>query len=110
FNYLVGEQLDRIGYLDAERSGRLHVDDELEFGRLHDRQVGGLRTFEDLTAHYAYLTKPIRNSYPVAHQPSHLGIFTSGIDRRNRVAYREHRKLHAPAGEEAARSLPPSGR
>ena len=48
-NELVGEQLDRVGHLDAERPGRLHVDHELEFGRLQDRQVRGLRALEDLT-------------------------------------------------------------
>jgi hypothetical protein len=54
-----------------------------------------------LTAHYASLTKPIRSISPVTHQPSGLGKFTTEIDRRNRVAHRDHRKLHAPAGEEA---------
>jgi hypothetical protein len=39
-DHLVGEQLDRIGYLDAECSRGLHVDDELELGRLQDREVG----------------------------------------------------------------------
>ena len=34
-------------HLDTERSRRLKVDDELEFGRLQHRQVGGLRAFED---------------------------------------------------------------
>ena len=29
---------------EAERLGGLHVDDEIEFGRLLDRQVAGLRT------------------------------------------------------------------
>jgi hypothetical protein len=43
---LVGEQLDRVRYLDAERPSRLQVDDELEFGRLQDRQVGRLRAVE----------------------------------------------------------------
>ena len=32
---------------EAERLGRLEVDDELEFGRLLDRQVGGLGPLED---------------------------------------------------------------
>ena len=42
FDHLVGEQLDRIGHLDAECSRGLHVDNELELGRLQDRQVGRL--------------------------------------------------------------------
>ena len=37
FDQLVGEQLDRVGHLDAESLGRLQVDDELELGRLHHR-------------------------------------------------------------------------
>jgi hypothetical protein len=32
FDHLVGEQLNRVGHLDAELPGRLQVDDELEFG------------------------------------------------------------------------------
>ena len=32
---------------DAERSRRLQVDDELEFGRLQHRQVGGLGALDD---------------------------------------------------------------
>jgi hypothetical protein len=31
FNHLVGEQLHRVGHLDAERPGRLQIDDEFEF-------------------------------------------------------------------------------
>ena len=44
FDHLVGagEQRRRNG--DAERPGRLQVDDELEFGRLLDRQVLRLRS------------------------------------------------------------------
>ena len=33
-DHLVGEQLDRVGHLEAERSGRYQIDDEFEFGRL----------------------------------------------------------------------------
>jgi hypothetical protein len=36
------------GNVKAERPGRLQVDDELKFGGLQDRQVGGLCTLEDL--------------------------------------------------------------
>jgi hypothetical protein len=41
-DHLIGEQLHRVGHLDAQRPGRLQVDDELEFGRLHHRQIGDL--------------------------------------------------------------------
>jgi hypothetical protein len=44
-DHLVGEQLHRVGHFEAEQSRCLRVDDELEFGRLHDRKIGGVRTF-----------------------------------------------------------------
>ena len=63
-DYLVGEQLQRVGYLDAKRSGRLQVDDEFEFGGLHHRKVGGFRALEDLTGVEADLTPRVRNIDP----------------------------------------------
>jgi hypothetical protein len=41
-NYLVSGRQQRFRNGKAERLGRLEIDDELELGRLHDRQVGGL--------------------------------------------------------------------
>jgi hypothetical protein len=38
---------ERWWYLNAERSRRLQVDDELEPGRLQDWEVGGLLSLED---------------------------------------------------------------
>jgi hypothetical protein len=40
----VGDREERFWYNEAERSSRLQVEDELQFGRLHDWQVGGPRT------------------------------------------------------------------
>ena len=67
-DYFVSEQLQRVGYLNAERSGRLQVDDEFEFGGLHDGKVGGLRALEDLTGLEADLTPRVQNIDPIAHQ------------------------------------------
>src|SRR5262249_36350761 len=58
-DHLVGEQLQRVGHLDAEQSRRLQVDDELELGRLQDRQVCGLCALKDLTGVDADLTKRV---------------------------------------------------
>src|SRR3977135_586048 len=41
FDRLGGEREQRRRHVDAEQPGGLQVDDELELGRLHDRQVGG---------------------------------------------------------------------
>src|SRR5580704_8520987 len=66
-DHLVGEQLDRVGHLDAERPGRSQVDDELEFGRLQHRQVGGLRALEDFAGVDADLTMHVQIIGPIAH-------------------------------------------
>jgi hypothetical protein len=47
FDHLVGEQLHRVGHFDAQCPGRLQVNDELEFGRLHHRQIGRFLAFEN---------------------------------------------------------------
>src|SRR5262249_29031156 len=56
FDHHVGAREQRRRDLKAERPGRLQVDDELEFRRLQDRQVGGLGALEDLTGVGAELT------------------------------------------------------
>src|SRR6516165_10511043 len=100
FDHLVGEQLQCVGYLDAEQSRRLRVDDELEFGGLQHRQFGWLRALEDLTGIDADLTKTVRSVSRIAHQPSHFDALASGMSRRNPVVRRERRQLDAAADEE----------
>ncbi len=51
-------------HLDAERPSRLQVDDELEFGRLQDRQVCGLGALEDAADIGADLPEHIRKVWP----------------------------------------------
>jgi hypothetical protein len=45
---LIRPTQDRLRNRHAERLRRLHVDDQLELGRLLDRQIGGLGALEDL--------------------------------------------------------------
>ena len=52
FDHLVGaREQDVGGTVEAERPGGLEVDDQLELGRLHDRQVRRLRALEDACRH-----------------------------------------------------------
>jgi hypothetical protein len=48
-DHLVGAGEQHGRHVEPECSRGLQVDDELELGGLHDRQVGGLRALEDLT-------------------------------------------------------------
>ena len=41
---LVGTRKQRLRHGEAEHLGGLQIDDQLEFGRLLDRQIGGLGT------------------------------------------------------------------
>ena len=59
--------------------GGLDVDDQLELGRLHDRQVSRLLTLEDTAGIDADLTPRIRNVGSVAYQSAGFGEFTRRI-------------------------------
>jgi hypothetical protein len=48
FDHLVGDGGHRWRNIEAERLRGLEMDDQLEFSRLHHRQVGGLGAFESL--------------------------------------------------------------
>src|SRR5262249_40833526 len=102
--HLVGNGKHPWWHLDAERSRRMKVDDELEPGQLQHRQVGGLGAFEDGASIDADLTKPVRNVGSVAHQPTGLHGVTGPISRWNAVARRQSSKLHAAADQESVAS------
>src|SRR5215831_16691254 len=104
FDHLVGEQLQRVGHLDAEQSRRLRVDDELEFARLQDRQFGWLCTFEDLPRVDADLPIHVRTIGPIAHQPAGFGSLAKRIGCGNPIVRRDRRLLKkaSPATNKAS--------
>ena len=83
------------GMVEAKRLSAFAVDDELEFGRLQHRQVGGLSALEDVAGIDADLTKHVHEVGSVAHQPAGCDKITVRISRRNPVARRQGGKLHA---------------
>src|SRR5262249_44730155 len=48
FDDLVGAQQDRCWHFEADRLGRLEIEDKLEFCRLLDRNIAGLAALENL--------------------------------------------------------------
>src|SRR6516165_5968756 len=99
-DHLVGQLLDVQRDVEAERPGRLQVDDELEFRRLQHRQIGWLGALEDLTGVGADLTIHARTIGVVAHQPAGFDSLATGIARGNPVVRRKRNKLDASTGEE----------
>src|SRR5258708_11539534 len=99
FDHLVGECEHGWRHLDAEEPGRLQVDDELELGGLHDRQVRGLGALEDAAGIEADLTPRVREVGSVAHQPAGRDNATLRVRRRNPVACRQGYKLYSADGE-----------
>src|SRR5215211_1065597 len=104
FNHLVGGREQRLRHGKTEHPRYSRVDDELELGRLQDRQVGGLRTLEDAASVDTGLPIGIVDVDSVADQTAGL----DGLSRRkrcwNRMTGRQGGKLHAPDREEGIRA------
>src|SRR5262245_15354921 len=100
FDHLVGAGEQRRWNFEPERSRGHEIDDEFELGGLHDRQVGRLGAFEDLTGIDADLTPHDRNIGSIAHQPAGFDLLASAVGRGNPLARRKRRKLDAPTDEE----------
>src|SRR5262245_7510290 len=89
FDHLVGGNEQFVWHGKAERSGGLVIDDQLEFARLHYRQIGRLGALENAAGIYADLTTGIRQTRSVAHQRAGFDILASRIYRRHPVDRRQ---------------------
>ena len=103
-DHLVGDGEHRWRHHDVERSRGLKVDDEFEFGKLCDREVGGFRAIEDAASVDANSTKQFRDVGSVTHQPADFDITTVRKSHRNAVVRRQDGKLHAATVEESVGS------
>src|SRR5215475_2432781 len=96
-DHFVGGDEQLVGHSEAEHSGGLVVDDQLELAGLYDWQVRRLRALEDASGIHAELTKRIRKVGPVAHQPASLGILARCKRGRDPVERRQENQLDASA-------------
>src|SRR5262249_25547382 len=101
-DHLIGAGEQRWRHSEAEYPRRRVIDDKLELGGLHDRQVRRFRTLEDATRIDTDLTIRIRQAGSVAHQAADFGIFTRPIGGRERVARRQEDQLDTSADKKGA--------
>src|SRR5215475_13996239 len=80
---------------EAECPGGVEVDHELEFDRLHDRQVGRLLALENAAGVHAGLAICISKVRSVAHQAASFGRLALRIDRRHPTVSRQGSELKA---------------
>ena len=81
-DHLVGERLDRVGHLDAERLGGRKIDHEIEPGRLLDREVGRLRPAQNLVDIVGGAAEQVRKVGSIGHQTFRFDQFPTDVNRR----------------------------
>src|SRR5262245_26824798 len=74
FDNFVGRGEQRLRNFEADQACGLVVDDQLELGRLHHRQVRRLGALENATSVDGSLTPCIGDVAAIAHQSAGLGV------------------------------------
>ena len=65
FDNLVGACEQRGRYIESERVGSRQIDDEIELGRLLDRDFAGLRSPKNLVHEVAGVPPQVRKVWPI---------------------------------------------
>src|SRR5262245_2453461 len=88
FDHLVSKREQLVWNLEAERLRRFEVDYQVKFGRLHDRQVGRLGTFENPTGVDTNLTLCLGTADSITHQTACCCELAPRVDRGYSMACR----------------------
>src|SRR5262245_54253121 len=88
-DHLIGSGEDRRRDGQPEGFGGLEVDDELELGRLLDRQIGGLGTLENLVHVNGSAPVEVKNVRAIRHEATGVDMELQGEHRRQVAPCRE---------------------
>ena len=77
------------GTVEAERLGGRQIDDEIELGRLLDREVGRLRPAQNLVDIVGGAPEQVREVRSIGHQTSRFDKFPKAVHRRQSRAQRQ---------------------
>src|SRR5262245_11260374 len=100
-DHLVGASEQGRGNFEAERLGSRQIDDEVELGRLLDRDVAGLRPAQNLVDQLGGAPEQVRVVWSVRHEAPGLDKFAGIEDRRQPSAERKRDGASAVGGNES---------
>jgi hypothetical protein len=80
--HLIGAHQERLRDCQPERLGGCKIDDEIELGRLLDRNFAGLRPAKNLVDIIGGASEQVRDVWSVGHQTSHFDVLTEIVNRR----------------------------
>src|SRR5262245_3616916 len=98
---VVGDREQLVWYVQTKRLGRLRVDNQLELGRLNDRQVGGFGTIKNATHIDTHLERRIASERRIADQTTGGHELRPFVHDRHLVAGRQrHQSVSANLEEQ----------
>src|SRR5262245_12296956 len=104
FDHLVGAHEERLRNGEANRLGGGQVDDEFKFCRLLDRDIGGLRSTEDLVDQLGSAAEQIGYVGSIRYKTSRFDVLALHVDRRQSRARRQCIDAGSVGGQKGAGS------